>query len=52
VVEVLTWVSVEPVYLLQAGLMAWEYRVGRAGLVYLPRVHRPPWAYPSVEQTG
>ena len=62
--EVLAWL-VEPVYLLQADLMAWEYRlrVMRTGLVYPsaveraasaypPGVRRPSWAYPSVEQMG
>ena len=63
--EVLTWVLVEPVYLLQADSMAWEYllrvvraglvypsAVGRAVLAYPPGVRRPPWAYPLVEQMG
>ena len=61
--EVLTWVLVEPVYLLQADSMAWEYllrvvraglvypsAVGRAVLAYPPGVRRPPWVYPSAEQ--
>ena len=65
VAEVLAWVLVEPVYLLQIDSVAWEYllRVVRTGLVYPsaveravlaypPGVHRPPWAYPSVEQMG
>jgi hypothetical protein len=65
VAEVLTWVLVGAVYLLQADLMAWEYllrvvraelalpsAVERAASAYPPEVRRPPWAYPSVEQMG
>ena len=49
VAEVLTWVLVEPVYLLQADLMAWEclLAVRRVVLVYPPGVRRAALAYPS-----
>jgi len=42
VAEVLARVLVEPVYLLQIDLMAWEYllKVVRAGLVYPSAVER------------
>ena len=47
VAEVLMWVLVGPVYLLQTGLMAWGclLRVVRAGLVYPSAVEQMGWEY-------